>query len=127
MPDPNAPPTPRPRSLTARLRALTDLLSALELPQATVRTADDFDAMQANAAQAQLLLAHADALRQALLDAPNASAWDEADALAARALLLDLAQAATNFRWLSQAARRRVAEAQAAVDEVRGVLDGKSA
>ena len=57
-----------------------------------------------------------------LAGAPDPAAWDEADAVTARALLLDLAQAAANFRWLSQAARRRVAEAQAAVEDARSVM-----
>jgi hypothetical protein len=113
------------RALADKLRELASRLAELELPAAAVPAPgdDDFDAIRANAAQADLLLAHASALRRMLEGAPDASAWDEADAVAARALLLDLAQTAANFRWLSQAARARVTEAQAAVEAARGALE----
>ena len=123
MPDSNRPKATSDESLAERLRALAGRLAALDLPAAApVVKDDDFDAIRANAAQADLLLAHADALREMLAGAPDPAAWDEADAVTARALLLDLAQAAANFRWLSQAARRRVAEAQAAVEDARSVM-----
>ena len=111
-------------ALTERLRTLAERLAELELPGAAVPAPgdDDFDAIRANAAHADQLLAQARALGTLLEEAPDPSAWDEADAVAARALLLALAQTAANFRWLSQAARARVAEAQSAVEDARGVL-----
>ena len=62
MPDSNRPKATSDESLAERLRALAGRLAALDLPAAApVVKDDDFDAIRANAAQADLLLVPDDA------------------------------------------------------------------